>query len=189
MSSKKPQKEAVYEIIRAVLLDNEIKFTDGQNVAPLVNDDIKASIVNLVIEGLKNGEIALRDGYDMSKIESYTKGMVKNWFKKDKRLNGNIEHKTVNPGSRAGSSDPSVKEMKKLLKLRENMPEAERDSIVEAKIRDAISSRVKEIQKDKIIKSTVIDVNEIPDDLKYLVLSNEDKVEEDSENEEEYIEE
>ena len=165
----KKQSEAVYEATRAVLKENEIVFEDGQDVKPLVNDDMKKSIVDIVMEGLKTGKVALRDGYDHSKLPTYTKGMVANWFRKDSRLNGGVKHKVANPGIRAGSSDLGVKEMRKLLKIHKTPENGVVDKKVVAKIEAAIDAKIKSIKLEKARKIIDVDVNHLPDDLKDLV--------------------
>ena len=158
----KTQKEAVYVATRSVLSDNGIVFEDKQDIKDVMTTDMRKSIISIVVEGLKSGEVALKEGYDMSKVEGYTNGMVSNWFRKDKRFNGGTKHVVLNPGSRAGSTNPQIKEMRKLLKTVEPGSAAARQ--VETVLAAAIIEHKAASQKQ-----VKIDVDALPAELRDLV--------------------
>jgi general stress protein YciG len=93
------QKEAVYQATKAVLEQHGIELEDGQDVREAMGDDandIRSEIRDLVFQALSNGQVALGDRssneekrQDESTMRRYATGLVSNWFRKDKRLNGN----------------------------------------------------------------------------------------------------
>ena len=49
-------------------------------------------------------------------MKSYVSGLVNNWIRKYKPFNQGVKYEIKNPGSRKGSGDEQVREMRKLLK-------------------------------------------------------------------------
>lgn len=92
-------------------------------------------INQIIIESFNNGGIELDRAYDESGLKSYTSGLVSNWLRKDKRLNGGTQYVAKNPGSRAGSSDPELKAMRALLStLTDEADRAEVQGLIDAKV-------------------------------------------------------
>src|ERR1035437_5348028 len=75
----------------------------------------RAMVREILFQGFKAGEIVLGKDFDDKKLTEYIPGLISNWLRKDKRLNGGIAYVPANPGSRSGSSDPQVKAMRALL--------------------------------------------------------------------------
>jgi len=69
-------------------------------------------------------------------------GLISNWVRKDKRLNGNVSYVAKNPGSRAGASD---EQLKTLRALKKQFAGTDKESIIEAQI----TKRVSEIRSEK----------------------------------------
>ena len=159
---KLTQKQGVYQATRSVLQENGVVFEDRQDVKPLVTTEMRKNIISIVVAGLKEGNIMIRDDFDEVKLESYTKGMVSNWFRKDERLNGGVKHEIANPGSRAGATNPKIREIKKLLATLTS------DDKNKAKVEAVLAE---EIAKHKAAtqKKIEIDIDQLPDDLKDLV--------------------
>jgi hypothetical protein len=124
------QKEGVFNAVCSIF--NQESF-DG----PVeLSKEQRANVIAIVTEGLSNGTIdmtdAAREKYsDESKMKGYTNGLVSNWLRKDKRLNGGVKHQIQNPGSRAGSGDKVIKELKK---LRSTLTEEDQIAAVDAEI-------------------------------------------------------
>lgn len=97
-------------------------------------------------------------------LKAYVSGLQSNWLRKDKRLNGNVSYVAKNPGSRVGSSDPSLKAMRALLSTLTT--EAEK-----AEVQGYIDTKVAEIQATKAIKKVSIDINALPAELRSKVIS------------------
>lgn len=157
------QKEMVYEATKKVLTENSISFKDGDNVKPLITKEMHKSIVALVVQGFNDNKVVLREDFDTSKLQSYTTGMVSNWHKKDKRLNGGIKHEVKNPGSRAGISNPQIKEVKKLLDMQEVGSESY--SIVKKE-----HDRLVEEHKASRQKKPSINIDDLPEELRHLAV-------------------
>lgn len=123
----------------------------------------RATIIEIVTKGLSEGEIEMSDAarakYNTdAKMKTYTNGLVSNWLRKDTRLNGGEKHVIKNPGSRAGSGDKVVKELRK---LKSTFTDPEQIAAVDAEI----EKRLAKIKAERA-KSVEIDMSLIPDDLK-----------------------
>ena len=156
------QKEAVFSAVCSTLgqdsFDSAVELTSEQ----------RAQVIEMVAEGFAAGEVEMSDEarakHDTeSKLKTYTNGLVSNWLRKDKRLNGGVKHTIKNPGSRAGSGDKVVKELKKLRSTLTN------DSQIAA-VDFEIEKRLTAIKAEKA-KSIEIDTSLIPEDLLDLVNS------------------
>ena len=117
------QREAVYAAIISVFSDTEIDFEDGQDATPLLTKDMRSAVQAILVEGFKGGTVEFEPTpanqeklKTDSKLKSYVSGLVSNWLRKDKRLNGNVTYVAKNPGSRAGSGDETLKTMRALYK-------------------------------------------------------------------------
>ena len=158
------QVQSVVAIAKAVL-DN--RFIPGQSILTYISNNEREEIVKRVCNGIRNREIYVKDSkrekYSTDKeLRKYVIGMINNWFKKSKELNGGVEHKTPNSGSRPFPSDPSIREMRKL----RSQLEAAGDTESVASIDEQIQLRVEELKSEKEVK---IDVSMIPENLKRLV--------------------
>lgn len=150
------QKEAVYSAIKSIK-----SFDDGELVN--LSKDERASVVQIVTEALASGEAVLSDSArekfdDNVKLAKYTSGMVNNWLRKDTRLNGGDKYITKNPGSRTGSQDDTIKNLK-LLKSTLT------DPAQVAECEAAIEARKAEIQVEKA-KDVEINFDHIPEALR-----------------------
>ncbi len=125
------QREGVYTATLNVLAEAGINFDDGQpgGVEAVVTKEHRAQIIGIVTSAILSGEVEMsaegRAKYsDEAKMKGYVGGLVSNWFKKDKRLNGNVTHAISNPGSRAGAGDEQLKALKALRATRAEDPSA-----------------------------------------------------------------
>jgi len=147
------QKDAVYT---AVI--NVMGKVDGAYVP---TKEQRATIIDAITNGLVNHEIDFgKTDQTEAQVRVYASGVVSNWLKKDTRLNGGTKHVTKNPGSRAGSKDPQVAEMRKLRAL---MVQAGKDVTA---IDAAITKRQAEL---KPAQSVTIDADLLPEELRDLV--------------------
>jgi hypothetical protein len=117
------QSQAVYQATKSVCEDNGVHFEDGMNAADIVTKEMRASIYSILCEGFKSGTIDLADTESNraklsndAELRKYVSGLVNNWFRKDTRMNGGGKYTPKNPGSRAGQTDPEVKQLRLLLK-------------------------------------------------------------------------
>ena len=149
------------------------RFRDGVDVKEYATKDDKRAIALAVAEGMLAGEIELSDAARAKYGESietlvskYVVGMVTNWFNKSKELNGGTKYETKNPGSRAGSSDDQIKQMKLLRKQLETLGNADGVAQVDA----AIANRLAEINVAKAATTApAINIELLPESVRGLI--------------------
>lgn len=161
------QKEAVYVATMNYLAEQGISFDDGQtpSAKDVLGSDGRKAVISLVTQGFVVGEVTMSDAskekYQTEEsIRKYSSELVANWLKKDTRLNGGEKHTAKNPGSKAGSGDEVIRELKKLRQLQAD--DAEAVTMIE----DAIKARQAEIAPAKVIS---IDTSKLPASLLHLV--------------------
>lgn len=102
------QGEAVFQAVNEMLngeINGKVELTKAQL------EEVYARVFLL----FKTGQTIHKSNPDEATLLKYIPGLVNNWLRKDKRLNGGVKYEAKNPGSRAGSGDPMVKEMRVLL--------------------------------------------------------------------------
>lgn len=145
------QCDGVYSAVCAVLGTTEF----GGKVE--LNKAQKEQVYALLHHGFTAGEIEHRNLPDSAALSKYIPGLVNNWCRKDKRLNGGVKYVTQRPGIRAGSGDESLKAMKQLLAQTE-------DEDIRATIEAAIAQRHAEL-KPKV----AVNVEALPPSLRKFV--------------------
>ena len=165
--SKFNQKEGVFAIVKGVLEEKGVAFEQGQNAKELLGKDGQKQVRDIVAAALMDDAIEMtaesKEKYStIEAMKEYASGLVNNWLRKDTRLNGGTKYEAKNPGSRSGSSDPQIKELKKLLILKADDADA-----VET-INQAIAARQAELGKEKA-KTIEVNVDALPEHLKHLV--------------------
>ena len=117
------QREAVYTATKSVLTDAAVKFEDGNNINTVMTEDFRKRVHAIVIESFKSGAVEFKATpsndaklANDSELSSYVSGLISNWYRKDKRFNGNTQYTAKNPGSRAGQGDPQLKALRQLAK-------------------------------------------------------------------------
>lgn len=167
--SKISQRQAVFTATMNVLADKGISFDEGQTptAQELVTKDMRKSIMEVVTNGIQNGEVEFSDDArakhtTVEKVRTYVSGLINNWFRKDKRLNGGAKYESKNPGSRAGSTDEQIKALKTLRKAKSDDADA-----VKA-IDEAIATRQAEIAATKVkrVEVTQEQLDAIPAELR-----------------------
>lgn len=161
------QKEGVYNATEAFCSEAGIHFEDGMKFEP--TKEQRSTIVEMVAHAMDAGEIVLSEAArakydDLAKLKSYCNGLVSNWLRKDTRLNGGETYEIKNPGSRAGSGDQVIRELRKLKKTLS-------DEAQIAAVEKEINTRLAKIQASKT-KSVEINADLIPEELRDLVNSN-----------------
>ena len=153
------QSDAVLRAIQAIKGQDE--FTEPVTLTT----DERRRVIDQVTEGILSGEVAFSDRarkrYDTdAKVRSYVVGMVSNHLRKDRRLNGGVSYQPKNPGSRTGSQDPVVRELRKLMRV---APEEHKQTI-----RDEINQRLEELRRAKL-QEVEIDDSLIPESLRGII--------------------
>lgn len=164
--SKVSQKKAVRNAIFSVLEEAGINYelNGPVSINEVMNKDHRASAREILFSGFKAGEIEYKESFqdkveDDTCLKKYVAGLLNNWMRKDKELNCGQVYKVKNPGSRAGSQDSQIKEMRKLLKVTT-------DETAKTSIKEAIASRLAEIKPEKTV---TIDESALPEHLRSLV--------------------
>jgi hypothetical protein len=119
--------------------------------------ELRSQVNQVLFEGFRSGSVELDREFNDSDLKAYVSGLQSNWLRKDKRLNGGAKYSAKNPGSRIGSSDPSLKAMRALLTTLTT-------ESYRAEVQAAIDTRVSEIQASKVKKVT-IDTSVLPAEL------------------------
>jgi hypothetical protein len=142
------QKEATYQAIIAVT-----GFT-GEGICEPTREQ-RAQVNMILFEGFRNGAIQLDREFTDSELKSYVSGLQSNWLRKDKRLNGGVQHVAKNPGSRAGSGDPQLKALRALLGTLT-------DASDRAEVEGYIAARQAELAR---INAPTVDFSKLPAEL------------------------
>lgn len=147
--SKLSQKEAVFGAVCSVT------GHQGEGAVSITKEQ-RAQVNAILFEGFKSGKIELDREYSDSDLKAYVSGLQSNWLRKDKRLNGGVTYVAKNPGSRQGTTDPSIKAM---MALRSTLTEPSEIAEVDAHI----NARKAELQSAKQAKT--VDFSALPADL------------------------
>ena len=146
------QGELVFLAVRKVFPEGTVPSTTTwskpqfEAVQAIVLDGFKTGLVNKNSGG--NDEVSLR---------KYVPGLINNWVRKDKRLNGGETYIPKNPGSRTGSGDETLKNLKVLLA-------AVTDPEAKVAVQQEIDKRMAEL-KPKV----EINLDLLPEHLRHLV--------------------
>lgn len=165
------QKEATYLAIILAFENAGVSFEEGDVAKEILTTEMRTEVRETLFDQFRGGEISFKEEFtaklnDDSELKKYIAGLVSNWVKKDKRLNGNVKYQILNPGSRAGQGDDQVKALRSLIKqLTVSGPNTE--GLAEAK--EALVARQAEIAAAKAVKSSPINVDSIPEHLRHLV--------------------
>lgn len=132
--TKMKQSEAVFKALCEVM---GVESFEGTVCEPTTEE--RAQVNLILFEGFRAETIELSKRYDDKGLKNYCSGLTSNWLRKDKRLNGNVVYQAKNPGSRAGSTDPTIKACRMLLQTKT-------DPVDRAQIQKHIDARIAEIK-------------------------------------------
>lgn len=89
------QREAVFIEVMRLIREEKIAVADKQAVKPLLNETHIKKICTALVAGFQAKKIALKDTEanrqklaDAKVMELYCLGLLNNWLRRDKRLNG-----------------------------------------------------------------------------------------------------
>lgn len=147
------QGELVFLAVRTVFTTN-----DAVPSTKTWTDDQLKRVHDRVLLGFQRGEVNKNSGgSDEVALKKYIPGLVNNWVRKDTRLNGGTKYVPLNPGSRTGTGDKKLKNLKLLL--------AEVPDDVKPTVQAEINKRLEELKP----APQVIDAELIPESLRYLL--------------------
>lgn len=156
------QRDATCNCILSVLSDRGVEYEQSgpTPISSVLTAEDKATVRAILFTQFRAGKIDYKNALptDDKVLSNYISGLVNNWIRKAPEFNCDVTYQAKNPGSRAGSGDEQIKEMKKLLSVTTD-PEAK------LAIAEAIAER------QAIIKPTTvtIDVSKLPEHLRALV--------------------
>lgn len=158
------QRDATCNTILAVLNDRGVEYElNGPTpIASVLNAEDKKNIREILSTMFLQGKIDFKNPAaltDEKYLKDYVSGLVNNWIRKAPEFNGNTKYEAKNPGSRTGSSDEMIKELKKVLSI----VTTDEDR---AAVQEAIDARQAEIKPEK---SVTIDASKLPEHLRALV--------------------
>jgi hypothetical protein len=158
------QRDATCNALIAVLSDRGVEYelNGATPISSVLNADDKASVRAMLIVAFRAGKIDYaKDPANLADdkyIKEYVSGLVNNWIRKAPEFNNDTTYAAKNPGSRQGSTDESIKNMKLLLSVTVD-PEAK------MAITQAIADRQAELKPTTV----TIDVSALPESLRHLV--------------------
>jgi hypothetical protein len=158
------QRSATVNVLLAVLKESGIEYQlNGDTpIKDVLTPQHKEKARAIICQMFVNKQVSYRPDFqakvdDPAELRKYVGGLINNWIRKAKEFNGGETYKPKNPGARAGTSDPQVRELKKLLAK-------VKGTAHEAKVQTAIEARLEEIRP-----KVKINVALLPDDLKDLI--------------------
>lgn len=160
------QRTATVQACLAVLKERgqHYELNGSVNIGEVLTEADKSKIRDIVFAGFKADKIEMSEeskakyGEDKA-LKGYVSGLVNNWIRKAPEFNNGEKYTAKNPGSRAGSSDEQIKEMRKLLS-------GTADATVKAVIQAEIDAR----QAELVFQAApTIDVSKLPESLRHLV--------------------
>lgn len=150
------QKDGVFGAVVAYLEEKSIPFEEGAKAVDL-STDARKTIVGMLVAATEAGELTRKSNKSGQSLEQYWSGTLSNWLRRDPRLNGGVEKvEPKNPGSRAGSGDAELRELKKLMQQVEVTGNAEHITAVQ----EAIDNRMKIVEAEKA-KKIAVDLSKI----------------------------
>lgn len=101
------QREAVFTVVSSL-----VSISPGVPVK--LTDEEKRLAIELITADFQSGLVELKGDRDNEWIRKYVPGLLNNWMRKDTRLNGGGKYEAKRPGSRTGSGDEMLQQMKAL---------------------------------------------------------------------------
>lgn len=147
------QGEAVFQAVTAVFTVDGVAVPQTSTWSAAQKEQVYGMVFNF----FKSGETTHKNNPDDAGLKKYIPGLVNNWVRKDTRLNGGTKYETKKPGSRMGSGDAVLKNMRVLLSVTE-------DSDAKLLIQAEIDKRIESLKP-----KTEINVEALPEALRHLV--------------------
>lgn len=152
------QRTATVQTVLNVLADKGVVYelNGPKAIKDCLDATDKEKIRAEMFRMFKQGEITIATEYGDADLKKYINGLVNNWITKAPEFNGGKKHEIKNPGSRAGSGNPEVKNMRLLL---EQVADPETKALIQAEIDKATAPKEK----------ATIDASFLPESLRHLV--------------------
>lgn len=122
-------------------------------------EDQKSRVHARILQGFLNGEVnKASGGSDEVSLKKYIPGLTNNWVRKDSRLNGGTKYVAKNPGSRTGSGDEQLKNLRILLTV-------VTDPDAKVAVQQEIDKRLEQLRP----KAVTVNIDAIPAHLRHLI--------------------
>lgn len=158
------QRSATCNAILSVLKDRGVDYelSGDTPISEVLTDKDKAQVRDILFTMFRSGHVDYRPDFqskidDDTELKKYISGLVNNWIRKAPEFNGGNTYQAKNPGSRAGTGDEQVREMKKLLSVTS-------DPTAKQAIQKAIDERVAAVKAEK--HQVEIDTSKLPEALR-----------------------
>lgn len=156
------QSETVYASTIAVLSEAGVQFEDGMNVSDVLTKELRSQVCEMVTAAIESGDCDFSESahakYPTTDDKrGYVRGLLSNWYRKDERFNGGVKYQPKNPGSRIGSQDEEVKNLRLLIKSGSLTDDQA------SKAQAYIDDKIAQIKAER--NKTEIDMSAIPSDL------------------------
>jgi hypothetical protein len=156
------QREATVNCILSVLEERGVEYElNGPTpISEVLTPDDKKNVRSILITMFQQGKVDFKDSsklQDTKYMTDYISGLVNNWIRKAPEFNNNATYQAKNPGSRQGSQDEQVREMKKLLSTVQ-------DQATKDVIQSHIDARLAELKP-----AISVNLDLIPESLRHLI--------------------
>lgn len=164
--SQLSQRDAVIKAVESL----GVEVGTGNKI--VLDKEELSQVVEICTQSYLSGDTRMKDTpanaaklADPAKIRSYARSQVNDAFRKDKRLNGDVNYHDLpkvleRKGSRASAGDEQLKELKKLKSAYIAAGETSKVALVD----EAIAKRAEVVQKEKA-KDVKVDLNKIDPEL------------------------
>ena len=135
-------------------------------VNPMTLSDVhRKEVLTHLVAAFMSGQVDLNSGKEEkmsnpNKMKSYCIGLLNDFLRKDKRVNGGEKYEAKNPGSRSGNTDETVRELRKLKKSLGT--DTSKTEIIDQEIEKCLAETVK-------AKAPKIDYSKIPANIMGLI--------------------
>jgi hypothetical protein len=157
------QRDATCNALISVLTDRDVNYEENgpTPISDVLNADDKTKVRAMLFIAFRKGDIDFKSPEKLSDdkyLKDYISGLVNNWIRKAPEFNCDTVYAAKNPGSRQGSGDEQIREMKKLLSV---TTDAEAKEV----IKSAIATRQAELKPTTV----TVDITKIPEHLRALL--------------------
>ena len=156
------QREATVNCILSVLEERGVEYElNGPTpINEVLTPDDKKNVRSILFTMFQQQKIDFRDTSRLSDTKymtDYISGLVNNWIRKAPEFNNDSKYQAKNPGSRYGTQDEQVREMKKLL-----------STVTDQATKDIIQSHI-DTRLQELKPAVTVNLDLIPASLRHLI--------------------
>ena len=156
------QREATVNCILSVLEERGVEYElNGPTpINEVLTPDDKKNVRSILFTMFQQGKVDFKDSSRLSDTKymtDYISGLVNNWIRKAPEFNNDSKYQAKNPGSRQGTQDEQVREMKKLL-----------STVTDQATKDIIQSHI-DTRLQELKPAVTVNLDLIPASLRHLI--------------------